>query len=483
MHSPNQFRSLSNRKRILASPAILSLPASPTPRRMASALSIALGAITATGSAPAGASLHAPQIWPVQTCVDTTAPGSLRYIASHALSGDTIDFGQLPMLCGMADSTITLAAGEIVLHQQDITLKGPAQGSGTLTISGGDKSRVIRHQVYSPFTGTLTIDDLRIEAGYALGLAAVVGGCIYSDANVTLNRTTVRSCKTYSQNGHAHGGGIQAVNGTVSLASSLISGNVVRAASPSSNAHGGGISAPHIVAKYSEIEGNVAQGVGPYAMNGLGGGLWVGSLSMSYSTVANNTADLWGGGVFVSASADQTIVNSAFSGNHSYDRGGAVFASTDNLLILNSTIASNSTEAGYAGGIYFRGTSVGIQSSIIASNTAAGIQSGADFYLKSGTLTGADNAIMSSNVNPAGFITLTQDPKLGPLAWIGGATRAMDLPGTSPAIGLGNNSANRAFDQRGQGFPRTTGPAGDVDIGAVQATDRVFFSDLDRFLL
>jgi hypothetical protein len=51
----------------------------------------------------------------------------------------------------------------------------------------------------------------------------------------------------------------------------------------------------------------------------------------------------------------------------------------------------------------------------------------------------------------------------------------------SPAIGLGNNKANRAYEQRGPGFLRATGPMSIVDIGAVQFDDRIFVSNFDQF--
>jgi hypothetical protein len=53
----------------------------------------------------------------------------------------------------------------------------------------------------------------------------------------------------------------------------------------------------------------------------------------------------------------------------------------------------------------------------------------------------------------------------------------MLLPG-SPAIGFGNNNGNRTKDQRGAGYPRTTGPSASVDIGAVQF-DTIFVSGVD----
>jgi len=51
------------------------------------------------------------------------------------------------------------------------------------------------------------------------------------------------------------------------------------------------------------------------------------------------------------------------------------------------------------------------------------------------------------------------------------------LPG-SPAIGAGNNNGLYQVEQRGRGYPRTSGAAAKVDIGAVQF-DSIFFDDFE----
>jgi len=107
-----------------------------------------------------------------------------------------------------------------------------------------------------------------------------------------------------------------------------------------------------------------------------------------------------------------------------------------------------------------------LQSSIIANNTAGVGNSSADLYLPvgAGTLSGADNVVIASNIvsPPPGVITITTDPKLGPLAFNGGTTRTHALLPGSPALGVGNNNAMRTNDQRGDGYPRTTGPNASV---------------------
>ncbi len=119
-----------------------------------------------------------------------------------------------------------------------------------------------------------------------------------------------------------------------------------------------------------------------------------------------------------------------------------------------------------------------LQSSIVADNTS-GAALPLDLYLMQGaTLSGNNNLVMASNVSPPNVITVTLDPQLGPLQFNGGRTLTHALLRGSPAIGMGNNSANRLYDQRGAGYPRTTGATMSTDIGAFQF-DSIFADGLE----
>ena len=90
--------------------------------------------------------------------------------------------------------------------------------------------------------------------------------------------------------------------------------------------------------------------------------------------------------------------------------------------------------------------------------------------------------MIASSLSPPDVITVTADPKLGPLQFNGGPTRTHALLPGSPALGVGNdNLISHGFttDQRGLGYPRTTGTGGNIttDIGAVEF-DTIF---LGRF--
>jgi hypothetical protein len=96
----------------------------------------------------------------VTNCNDDPAPGSgsLRSIVADSMtvSGDSIDFAQLPMMC----SKITLT-GAIGIHQDFLYLQGPGAENLTIDASGADS-------VFKHFGTTLYVNDLTIANGSLL---------------------------------------------------------------------------------------------------------------------------------------------------------------------------------------------------------------------------------------------------------------------------------------------------------------------------
>lgn len=466
-------------------------------KRLALCLSAALAPVSALSAwAASPVSTHAadvqrtparpnsPQTWTVTNCSDGDT-NSLREIIANpnTLSGDTVDLSQLPVFCSDTNSVITLLNGEIGIDQNDLTLTGPAPADGTVTVSGGGASQVFRHTG----TGTLTINALTIADGYRHRANDAAGGCIESHGNVALDLARVVGCTAWTDSGYAHGGGVYA-SGKVQLIASTISGNKVVA--PAAYGLGGGISSRGLLSKYSSISHNIAyNGTGGLSVGG--GALVYGTVGIYHSTIDNNTGS--NGSALVS-NATTHVTNSTIS----YNVGGyaAVLVSSGNPLsleIANSTVAFNVLNAppSLAGAVVFNGSqpsdSISLQSSIIANNTTSPGDTPADVYVRAGhgQLSGADNLVIASNVvPPAGVITVTADPKLGPLQLNGGLLPTHSPLSDSPALGKGNATVNfppndtNAHDQRGPGYPRSTDSAGSVttDIGAVQF-DTIFFDD------
>ena len=417
----------------------------------------------------------APQGWAVTNCNDS-GPGSLRDIVQNqAHSGDIVNLSQLPGLCGMDPSTITLSTAEIVVAQDGLTLLGPLDG--TVKISGGGTKRVLHHTG----AGTLSVESLTIVDGYDHAAGNTYGGCIESDnGNVYLNRVLVQNCIVLSDTGVAAGGGVDALH-DVGLVLSTISGN--QAIAPSRTGWGGGINSHQgsTTAKYSMITENAEHDApGSY---GYGGGISTGGgVALFGSTMDGNTGAIGSG---IASWSTVTIINSTISGNIASAHSALAVYNTDSATIANSTIAFNHDNVvSQPGAVFFWGASatskLTLQSSILADNTSGPGNLPRDLNVYLGALdpAGADNLVIHSNVipPPPGVITVADDPMLGPLQLNGGSTPThMLLPG-SPALSKGNNNAQRPQDQRGLGYPRTTGTT--VDIGAVQF-DTIFVSDFD----
>ena len=91
-----------------------------------------------------------------------------------------------------------------------------------------------------------------------------------------------------------------------------------------------------------------------------GGAVWVFSedgptpaiLTVTNSTIADNSSVQDGGGLFFGTTASGAIVNSTFKGNSSTQSfGGAIYGSGDNVSITSSTMAGNTTPAGQGAGV------------------------------------------------------------------------------------------------------------------------------------
>jgi hypothetical protein len=393
----------------------------------------------------------------------------LREKVGIAGSGDTIDLSQLPTLCGVADSTITLSSGEIMVAQNDLTLLGPdpSAGSVAIAVAANSQSRAFDHSG----NGTFILNALTVQNGkLSTGANNAVGGCIKSSGNVILEHSTVKSCN--ASGAGAFGGGIM-TSGSLVLLDSTVSGSM--AVGNTSPGLGGGVYASGgLTVKYSTLTANIATtyGGGAYVHNG-------GYALIDHSTVEGNMAAHCGGGAFYNDSG-VTIADSTISGNSATETGG-VCIRTSAAEISNSTIASNAEFAAVSHGSgikIYAWDSLTLQSSIVANNvTGLGYM---DLYVvpfPGLTISGTDNLVVAADATlPAGVITLTSDPKLGPLQLNGGSTRTHALLPGSPAIGQGNNAAGSVTDQRGPGYSRTTGVS--TDIGAIQF-DAIFVGRFD----
>ena len=134
------------------------------------------------------------------------------------------------------------------------------------------------------------------------------------------------------------------------------------------------------------------------------------------------------------------------------------------VSISNSTVAYN-TAASKAGGIYINSNTLTMASSIISSNTAA---TDSDISPYNSPTINASYSLVSTGTaltNGVDGNIVGQEAGLFPLGNYGGPTQTHALKDLSPCIGKGSDPLTLSYDQRGQGFPRALGA---VDMGAVE---------------
>lgn len=408
----------------------------------------------------------------IVTNCDDDGPGSLRSMLAQAQRFDTID------LTGLSCSLITLTTGELSTDLDDIRLVGH------VTISAGGASRVLSHHG----SGTLGLSFLEFTDGQVIGNPAN-GGCIYSEGNVALSSVVVRDCHLYSIQGFsssARGGGVYA-RGTARLDHSSIHDNSILPALGSySYGEGGGVHAyESIRLEDSTISGNIIGGTSSYASGGgfsTRGNAWI-----AYSTVSGNGAPFAGAGRFGNPDTVSEIRNSTISGNAAGYRTGGIVSNDGMLRVRNSTISFNTAQSASS---YTEGAGIlalgfkeylSVRSSIVAMNTAAGVEDDVCVNIFPSGLIGYGNLIMAANVTLP-HDTIQSDPMLLPLADNGGPTLSHALLPGSPAIDAGNNNLRLPYDQRGEGFARVSGNRADIgafELQMSQMPDGIFVSGFD----
>ena len=308
---------------------------------------------------------------------------------------NTVDFGTMPV--------ITVSGGPLVLSNTTTAIAISGPGANVLTIKGDGSSGVLSIGIGV----TATISGLTISGGAADGASGTSGS----------------------------GGAI--VNlGTLTLSAMALTGN---------NAVDGGALANETgataVLTDSTLSGNSAT---------TGGAIYnAGTLTLTDSTIASNTASNAGGGIF----------------------------NAGKLTVVSTTIASNSvSSSGTGGGIDTPAGTVALYDTIVAQNTVAATPSFINDIAGTVSSASSNNVIGSEGsgglVNGTNSNQIVSDASagLGTLSYNGGDTETIALLTGSPAINAGSSSFTGATftvpatDQRGAARPTT----GAIDVGAVQ---------------
>lgn len=439
--------------------------------------------------------LAAASAWPVTEARAATIPvancndsgtGSLRTAVATALSGDVIDLRNLTC------SRVLLTGGQIEIPQASLTLIGRSRSA--LTIDGNQLDRVFWHRG----TGRLRIEHVSIANGNRDSRGDFdSGGCIRSEGSVELHRTRVHHCSVFISGfleTGTSGGGVAAANHV------LVSWSAVFSNAAGGRGTGGGVFAPRVTLYRSQVYGNeafdgggVAAGifnadalVATYSLIhanravSAGGGIYVlnGNVTVNKSTVSANAADNFagrssiqgGGGMFIGGTGRRVVTDSTISGNRAWYHSAAAF--NGEVSIYNSTLAFNvenepdefATSCTGPGAL--NGNVLHLESTIVAANTCLtgqGYDIGGSW--SAFTILGENNLIGRARI-PMPPETISANPRLAPLAENGGPTRTHLPLADSPALERGSNLLDRAYDQRGPGFPRVRGAF--PDIGAVE---------------
>lgn len=437
-----------------------------------------------------------PAIFTVDSLADS-GTGSLRQAlaSSNAAAGaDEIVFAGAAL-----SGIISLSSGELPITDA-LTITGP--GSGNLTITGNDASRIFN--IVLPSVMTVSIAGLTLTHGR---VSTGNGGAIYFHDGFksgSLNLTDVSLTNNQAVDG---GGAIYNFgNGAVTLRNSTLSSNTTTAATSNggairSNAPNGSVT---VIA--SIASGNHSNGSGGAFALDLSGVLGIyGSTLFDNSASATGT----GGAIFLNLGTAQ-IGNSTLTGNQAA-YGGAVNAYGAQVYLVNSTVAGNTATIS-GGGIRkdTLGTFV-FMNSIISANTAptsanvgGTVDASVNNLIDSTTVNllplannggpvptmalgpgssalnaGVINAKVSSaatasattistSVAAFGVLLPNQYYRIGTeIIWLDAASKATrGQQGTTAGPLAANWEYNLAYDQRGPGYRRKAGAA--IDIGAYE---------------
>ncbi len=369
---------------------------------------------------------------------------SLREAIAYANSkagADTIAFDASVFTGGTA-SLIRLTNGELTIS--DSVLIDGKTGTG-VTITGdanGDDMKVASTDI-TDVAASSSANVLSDNSRLFVQPSKFENGAFVFDT-FTLKGLTLTGG---SAQGINSGGAIRSNLHYVVIEDSEISGN-------NAGFSGGALSLDYLTISDSTLSGNVS---GDY-----GGAIVVSSdLIMTSTTVANNTAGSFAGGLFVQgvSTPTVTITNSTITGNKAAGDGGGIYSNYDNTTLVNSIVLGNDAPGASTdeiGGLF----------------KAAGLNivgTGSDTNASDGVINADPTRVFAQTVVNGGVTA-------GVLANNGGSvhTVALKLDITNPALDRSNASAP-STDARGQLRQDLNGVGNNganfADLGAFEAID------------
>ena len=415
------------------------------------------------------------------------------------------------LACIFNDNTLTAQSGSGgAIHNQDFNTRVTL----TATNCAFNRSAAFTGGAISSGQGFLQLSNCSFTGSTA---ASGAGISLDSNGNGLLVNCTFTNNNANIPNVNTSGGGIFN-NGTLTLRVCTFTTNSASTGGGLYNGSGVNNFVPSATVQNCIFDGNSASGSN-FPL-GQGGGIFnFGRLTVTGSTIKNNSAPLrgggiassstgtlnlfestlngnsvtstanatnfgFGGGVFINSIRANTIINCTFSGNTATNRGGGLFADVNTsapgtLTLTNSTFTLNSvsgTDATAGGGGLFTGTGVTTQigNTLVAANTAA---TGPDVR---GPVTSLGYNFIGDATAATGF-TATGDQtgtpaaplnaNLGPLANNGGPTLTHLPQSGSPAIDGGKQPATGATINDQRAFTRPVNQPGVTDAAGGDGSD------------
>lgn len=310
------------------------------------------------------------------------------------------------------------------------------------------------NQIFNITAGSLTLNDFTMSGGFSISNG---GAIAVSNAALTLNNSGVRN-----SGARGFGGGIYALDSDLTLADSVVSGNVTNANAEDfepveepvgEQAVGTAQSEDAVMQAEAQAEG-VEELALPDVEGVTGAGIYFNgannNLVIERSGIDSNSTPDSGGGIYIAAGR-ATIQNATISGNSAFVDGGGIY-NTGASIVKHATITGNSANNG--GGI-LDAYQLQLYNSILSDNAGGDCSGSLNANLA--------NIIKDASCNHDG---LTADPKL---LLLGGSPAYYTLQEGSPAIDAAAPEYCLAVDQRGLArIPET------CDIGAAEYEQGVF---------
>lgn len=295
--------------------------------------------------------------------------------------------------------------------------------------------------LYNAVSSEVTFLDCRLS-----GNSADEGGALYNAGEMTLSNTVLFMNEADQQGGAIRNTGFLTVNDSVLTTNG-------------SQQFGGAIySTGSLHMARCTVERNSSGDSG-------GGILASGSATIDSCTISGNECGGSGGGVFHGSAGTMSLTRCTLEGNRSYaDFGGGLFSS--GTVIVNAcTIANNDADI-QGGGIFMEAPAqLTLENSIVAGNLAP--LAGPDLFGAIHSQLGV-NLLGDTDGVSGGFGGIVADPLLEALGLHGGPTLTMPPKPGSPVIDAAGPTV-LTTDQRG--LPRVVGGA--MDIGAVETGNTI----------